>query len=136
MLTINGNILGKDFNDEILVDGINVWNQDAMQFSLYHLVDASADTKDELGIKESYEIRENPDQIKDYGLNMYSDPFYREMVDPSLEKVPISNATDLLLVFPFQCGIKYAPGYHLLNIRDCIGVTTLEELQKLWKGEL
>lgn len=126
MLTINGNILAKDFNDEILVNDINVWNQDAMQFSLYTLVDASSDIKNELGIKEEYQYNK-PDSY----VPGSSDPY----AEPHMEVKKISNTNELILVFPFQCGIKYAPGYHLLNIRDCIGVTTLEELQKAWKGE-
>lgn len=126
MLTINGNILAKDFNDEILVNGINVWNQDAMQFSLYTLVDASNDIKNELGIKEEYQYDLSDPYVSD-PLNSY--------MKPHMDVKKISNSSEIILVFPFQCGIKYAPGYHLLNIRDCIGVTTLEELQKAWKGE-
>lgn len=127
MLTINDNILGKDFTGEILVNGVNVWNQDAMQFSLYKLVDASPDIKETLGIKEKIEEKE---RRLDYPM----DPHYLQNAYVT-EKIVKSNADELLLVFPFQCGIKYAPGYHLLNIRDCIGVTTLEEIQKAWKGE-
>lgn len=129
MLTINDNILGKDFTGEILVNGINVWNQDAMQFSLYTLVDASENVKKMLGIEEKVVKSEAP-----HYPSSCADPF-----NSFPESIPTfsveSNAKDFLLVFPFQCGIKYAPGYHLLNVRDCIGVTTLEELQAAWKGE-
>lgn len=95
MLTINKNILARDFNGEINVNGINMYNQDAFQFSLYTLISADDDIKNELNVDDNS-----------------------------------------LLVFPFQCGIKFAPGYHLLNIRDCIGVTTLDELVKAWEGQL
>lgn len=95
MLTINKNILAKDFKGEINVDGINMYNPDTLQFSLYKLISADEEIYDELNINKNS-----------------------------------------LLVFPFQCGIKFASGYHILNIRDCLAVTTLEELSKAWKGEL
>lgn len=95
MLTLNGNMLAKDYTGDIIVDGINMYNPDAVQFSLYTLVDAGEDIRDILELKE--------------------------------------NDDNMLLIFPFQCGIKFTSGHHILNIRDCLGVINKEDIVKLWK---
>lgn len=90
-------ILCKDYTDEIQVNGINMYEPDTIQYSLYKVVKCS-------------------DQVK-------------EMLD-------IEIGDDKLIIFPFQCGIKFGNGYHLMNIRDCIGALTLSEIEKAYKGEL
>lgn len=44
------------------------------------------------------------------------------------------NLDDYYLIFPFQCGIKFLDGYHILNTRDCLGVTTQEKMIELWRN--
>lgn len=95
MLTINGNIVAKDYTGDIIVEGINMYNPDAVQFSLYTLVDADEDVRSILGLNE--------------------------------------NNDNMLLVFPFQCGIKFTSGHHILNVRDCLGVISKENIINLWK---
>ena len=43
------------------------------------------------------------------------------------------NIYNYYLIFPFQCGIKYLPGYHILNLRDCLGITTKGKMIDLWR---
>lgn len=94
-MLMDGYLVCKDFNEEILVDGINMYEPDTTQYCLYTLVSGN--------------IGELPKDSKD---NKY------------------------LLIFPFQCGIKFGNGYHFMNIRDCIGYLPYDDIIKAYKGEL
>lgn len=48
-MLMDGYILGKDFKDELTVDGFNIYNPDTIQYSFYDLADASDDVKNILG---------------------------------------------------------------------------------------
>lgn len=48
-MLMDGYILGRDFNEDLLVDGLNVYEPDAVQYCLYTLADASDKVKEILG---------------------------------------------------------------------------------------
>lgn len=48
-MLIDGYILGKDFKDELIVDGFNIYDPDTVQYCFYTLADASNKVKEILG---------------------------------------------------------------------------------------
>ena len=78
------------------------------------------------------------------GINIY-DPSICQFTLYKISKADDSvydrlgyNKSDIearLLVFPFQCGIKFFGDYQLLNIRDCLGTVSIDEITRMHKGE-
>lgn len=56
--------------------------------------------------------------------------------DEMLGELNIEDIDNQLLVFPFQCGVKFMNNYHLLDLRDCIGIISIDDIKKAWKGLL
>ena len=107
------NILAKNYTGTVDVDGVNIYDPTACQFNLYHLVSANNRTLGDLG----------------FLIHCIDD-------DTMVQSIKEVDYSDKLLMFPFQCGIKFFGDYQLLNIRDCLGVTTIEEITKAYKGDL
>lgn len=40
------------------------------------------------------------------------------------------------LMFPFQCGVRFFGDYQILNMRDCLGSVSTDEIIKASRGEL
>lgn len=98
MLMLEGFILGKDFKDDILVDGLNIYEPSTVQYCFYTLAECSNDVRETLKINKGEE-------------------------------------NNKLLIFPFQSGIQFTPNYHILHLRDCLGVIDINDVSKLYKGE-
>lgn len=98
MLMFDGLILGRDLKDEILIDGLNVYEPSTIQYCFYTLTECSDEVRSKLNIEKGDEN------------NKY-------------------------LIFPFQSGIQFTPNYHILHIKDCLGVVDKNEFEKLYKGE-
>ena len=96
---LGNNIIAKNYNEKIEVDGINVYDPNVCQFNLYTICQANKEVYDELGYTE--------DEMK-----------------------------ERLLMFPFQCGVRFFGDYQLLNMRDCLGSITIQDIAKASKGEL
>lgn len=72
----------REFTGEILVDGMNVYNPDVVQFRIY--------------------------------------------VDPHL-------GDSSLFIFPITSGLQFFGFYNILNIKDCIGIFTLSDIEEMCK---
>ncbi len=96
---LDSNIIAKNYNGKIEVDGINLYDPSVNQFNLYVLSCAN----DEVYTKLGYSKEEMKDRF---------------------------------LMFPFQCGVRFFGDYQLLNMRDCLGSVSVEDIIKASKGEL
>lgn len=99
-----GYLICKDYDGKIEVNGINMYEPNTVQFTLYKWVEG--DLSSIMG--DSY-------------------------LNTETREKELKNS---LLVFPFQCGIKFGNGYHLMHIKDCIGILPIEKITKAYEGEL
>lgn len=72
----------------------------------------------------------NVNQFNLYTLSSASDKVY-EMLGYTKEEM-----TNRFLMFPFQCGVRFFGDYQILNMRDCLGSVSIDEIKKASKGEL
>lgn len=96
---LDSNIIAKNYNGKIEVDGINLYDPSVNQFNLYILASANSEVYTKLGYTE--------EQMK-----------------------------DRFLMFPFQCGVRFFGDYQILNMRDCLGSVSIDDIIKASRGEL
>ena len=96
---LDSNIIAKNYNGKIEVDGINLYDPSVNQFNLYILSSANDEVYKKLG-------------------------YTRE------------EMKDRFLMFPFQCGVRFFGDYQILNMRDCLGSVSTDDIIKASKGEL
>lgn len=96
---LDSNIIAKNYNGKIEVDGINLYDPSINQFNLYILSSASDEVYEKLGYSKE-EMR------------------------------------DRFLMFPFQCGVRFFGDYQILNMRDCLGSVSTDDIIKASRGEL
>ena len=96
---IDNNIIAKNYNGKIEVDGVNLYDPSINQFNLYTLSNANDEVYEKLGYTK--------EEMK-----------------------------DRFLMFPFQCGVRFFGDYQLLNMRDCLGSISIDDIEKASRGEL
>ncbi len=96
---LDSNIIAKNYNGKIEVDGINLYDPSINQFNLYILSSANDEVYQKLGYTK--------EEMK-----------------------------DRFLMFPFQCGVRFFGDYQILNMRDCLGSVSTDDIIKASKGEL
>lgn len=72
----------------------------------------------------------NVNQFNLYILSSASDKVY-ETLGYTKEEMK-----DRFLMFPFQCGVRFFGDYQILNMRDCLGSVSVDDIIKASKGEL